>query len=78
MAVTYAGMPPQELRPLVDRLIPGGLVRFLTEQRVNERASYETIARKLQIAHDITVTGETVRGWCVAEGLTERGSGDAA
>lgn len=48
--------------PLVDRLIPGGLPKFLLEARAAGE-SFETIAFRLRSEHDVTVGSETVRRW---------------
>jgi hypothetical protein len=50
--------------PLVDRIVPGGLADYLTTAR-HEGASYESIAFDLRADHDITVSVETVRKWCL-------------
>lgn len=49
--------------PLVDRLVPGGLVAFLEAAR-RAGESHETIAFRLRSEHEITVSSETVRRWC--------------
>lgn len=49
--------------PLVDRIIPGGLPKFLTEARA-AGDSFETIAYRLRSEHDVTVGADTVRRWC--------------
>lgn len=54
----------QPMLPLVDRLLDGKLEELLTEMRADEQ-SYDTIARRLHAEHDIDVTGETVRRWCI-------------
>jgi hypothetical protein len=50
--------------PLVDRIL-GGTLRTELEKRRAEGDSYDAIARWLATEHDIQVTDETVRGWCV-------------
>lgn len=56
-------MASPQTRPLVDRIIPGGLERYLLEAR--ERGdSYQTIVLNLAAEHDITVTPPTVASWC--------------
>lgn len=59
--------------PLVDRLVPGGLAEYLTAAR-RDSDSFEDIAFHLRRDHDIKVSGETVRRWCIrvgADGVTE-------
>lgn len=55
-------MPPPDLYPLVDKLVAGGLPAFLAAAE-DAGDSSETIARNLRDAHDITVSGETIRRW---------------
>lgn len=50
--------------PLVDRLLDGKLADELAARRTSGD-SYDTIARWLHSDHDITVTAETVRKWCL-------------
>ena len=50
--------------PLVDRLVEGGLAAFLAEARANGD-SHETIAFRLRAEHDIAISSETVRKWCI-------------
>lgn len=57
-------MPPTSTRPLVDRLIPGGLREFLTLARQNGD-SYNAIALRLHREHDVAITSTTVRSWCI-------------
>lgn len=53
----------QDIFPLVDRLVPGGLAPMLEVARKAGK-SHETIARELANDHDVTVSAETVRRWC--------------
>lgn len=57
------------MRDLADRLIPGGLATYLTERKVDQRLSFRAIARHLEDDHDIVVTDETVRAWCIEYGV---------
>lgn len=57
------------MRDLADRLIPGGLTAYLRERKVDQRLSFRTIARQLEDDHDIVVTDETVRAWCIDLGV---------
>lgn len=50
--------------PLVDRILDGQLADELQRRRA-AGDSYQTISRWLEREHDITVTTETVRKWCV-------------
>jgi len=52
------------IRPLVDRILEGKLTDRLTQWR-DEGLSYDAIARRLDADHDIGVTAETVRKWCI-------------
>ena len=56
--------------PLVDRLVPGGLTEYLTAAKA-EGHSAETIAYRLRTEHDITVSAETARKWCIRVGAVE-------
>lgn len=49
--------------PLIDRIVPGGLARYLIAARA-EKDSYESIAYRLRHEHEIVVSAETVRKWC--------------
>lgn len=51
--------------PLVDRLLDGRLAEILTSWRA-EGLSYETMARRLEADHDVTVSIATVYRWCDA------------
>lgn len=72
-----ADVAPTDTFPLVDRLIPGGLADWLGTAR-DAGDSFETIAFRLRSEHDITVSSETVRGWCAralpTSGPTEKAS----
>ena len=61
--VPQYGAMAQDLFPLVDRLVPGGLAPLLDTARKAGK-SHETIARELAKAHDVNVSAETVRRWC--------------
>lgn len=54
----------QPILPLVDRLLDGKLAELLSAMRADDQ-SYDSIARRLHVDHDIDVTGETVRRWCI-------------
>ena len=56
-------MPSISPLPLVDRLIPGGLEKFLLDAR-EDGQSYRTIAARLRDEHDIPTTQQTVMAWC--------------
>lgn len=56
-------MPPAKILPLVDRLVPGGAVKFLTVARANGD-SYDTIADRLERDHGVAVTSQTIANWC--------------
>lgn len=58
-------MAPTDTSKLVDRLIPGGLAAYLTEARENGQ-TFADITFRLRTEHDIEVTQETVRRWCLA------------
>jgi hypothetical protein len=61
------------LKDLADRLIEGGLEKWLRKLKVDDRESLDSIARHLQHDHQIIVTAETVRLWCKDYGIpTER------
>lgn len=51
------------LLPMADRLLDGQLRTFLAERR-GDGVSYELIARELDTAGIVQVTGETIRSWC--------------
>ena len=55
---------PVQMRPLVDRILSGRLTEVLTAAR-REGLSYERIARRLGSDHNIDITGEQVRKWCI-------------
>lgn len=57
-------MPSPATFPTYDRIVPGGLAGFLRKER-EEGASLRVIVAKLQAEHDIRVSVETVRGWCI-------------
>ncbi len=57
--------------PLVDRLVPGGLARFLADAR-NAGESYEGVAHRLRAEHDVAVSSETVRRWCARTEVAEQ------
>lgn len=63
-------MPATDTYPLVDRIVPGGLEKYLADAR-GAGESYETIAFSLRRDHDITVGAETVRRWCDRTGATK-------
>lgn len=65
--------------PLVDRILKGRLLEFLRAQR-QAGLSYQQIATLLHVDHDVSVTTETVRKWCLSNGITEseQPAGDAA
>lgn len=52
------------IRPLVERILGGRLTDVLVSYRM-EGLSYERIARQLGTVHDIQVSGEQVRVWCL-------------
>lgn len=54
----------QPLFPLFDRILGGKLAEQLAAWRA-EDLSFDAIARRLGAEHDIEVTGETVRRWCI-------------
>jgi hypothetical protein len=58
------------IRALVDRVLGGGLCDFLQSHR-DSGDSFATIARVLYTEHDIDVTAETVRVWCIDLGVAE-------
>lgn len=61
------------VKDLADRLIEGGLEAWLRDHKVNRRDSLVGIARRLDRDHQIVVTSETVRQWCLDYGIpTER------
>lgn len=57
------------MRDLADRLVPGGLETYLRQRKVDQRLSFRSIARQLEDEHDIVVTDETVRAWCIEYGV---------
>lgn len=63
-------MASTSTRPLVDRLIPDGLEHFLAETR-GKGDSLQTIVRKLQEQHDVTVSPPTISEWCKALGIVK-------
>lgn len=70
------GMAPTDTFRLVDRIIPGGLHAFLSTARDNDE-TFAQMSYRLRAEHDVEVTQETVRRWCVALGLhvvTEKAS----
>lgn len=52
------------LLPFVDRILDGKLTTILTAWKA-EGLSNEAVARRLHAEHDIDVTAETVRKWCI-------------
>lgn len=65
-------MPSPATFPAYDRIVPGGLEAFLRQER-DEGRSLRSIVAKLSADHGISVSVETVRGWCHANGIsTER------
>lgn len=57
-------MPQPDLFPLIDRLVQGGLEAFLLRRR-GEGDSYQQIAFDLKRLHDVDLSVETVRRWCI-------------
>ncbi|MEM9611137.1 MAG: hypothetical protein AAGA99_27265 [Actinomycetota bacterium] len=55
-------MPRTSRLHLVDRLLDGGLRKFIVE-RHEAGESYDSIAWALRDEHDVEVTGETLRVW---------------
>jgi hypothetical protein len=55
-------MAPTDTRPIIDRLLDGGLDKYLTDAR-EAGQSFATIAERLGTEHGVTVTAETVRNW---------------
>jgi hypothetical protein len=56
-------VPSPSPLPLVDRLVPGGIEKFLTDAR-SKGQSLRVIADRLKTEHDIDVTPPTVDKWC--------------
>lgn len=54
--------------PLIDRLLGGTLEARLREQREGG-ASFADISRNLFTEHDLTVSIDTVRRWCMDLGI---------
>ena len=54
--------------PLVDRVIPGGLEKYLADAYGKGESTY-TIAERLHAEHDVEVSAETVRTWGRGYGL---------
>lgn len=54
--------------PLIDRLLGGTLEAHLREQREGGE-SFATIARGLLLNHDLVVSTDTVRRWCMELGI---------
>lgn len=54
--------------PLADRLIDGGLRNLLSQRRA-AGDSFEVIARSLATDHGVDVATETVRRWCIEQGI---------
>lgn len=63
-------MPSPSPLPLVDRLIPDGIEKFLRDART-EGQSYSAIVARLAGEHDITVTAQTVSAWCDRYGISK-------
>lgn len=63
-------MPSPSPRPLVDRLIPGGLEQFLRDARTSGQSG-QTIAGRLAAEHDISVSVQTVLTWCDDYGIAK-------
>lgn len=51
--------------PLVDRILGGTLATELEKRRADGQ-SFDAISRWLLTEHDVQVTAETVRTWCIA------------
>lgn len=56
-------MPTPTTFPAYDRIVPGGLELLLRSAR-DEGTSLRGIVAQLADDHAITVSVETVRGWC--------------
>lgn len=56
------------LYELADRVLDGQLIALLTEWRANG-LTFADIAHELRTEHEITVTHETVRAWCIRLGI---------
>lgn len=54
---------------IINKMLDGTLEQRLTDWRA-EGLTFEAIAREL-LAEDITVTGATVRNWCIRLGIHE-------
>jgi hypothetical protein len=61
-------MAKQTLFPLIDKALGGTLEDRLRTLRTDEALSYDDIARQLA-DHDIIVSGELVRSWCLELGI---------
>lgn len=61
-------MPRPSSQPLVDRILEGRLEQELTDRRTAGE-SYDAIARWFAATHDLEVTSETVRQWCLGFGI---------
>lgn len=59
--------------PLVDRALNGQLKARLDADRA-AGCSYDDIARALHSENVVTVTGETIRKWCIELGITTQGA----
>jgi hypothetical protein len=55
---------------LVDRVLDGKLLTVLAEGRTSGD-SYETIARNLAVNHDLPISAEQVRKWCIEHDITK-------
>lgn len=59
--------PPSSLYTLADKLLDGDLEQTLRTARDNG-TPFDAIARDLH-AQGVSVTGETVRNWCIRFGI---------
>lgn len=64
MGNTMGKRMPASILPLVDRILDGRLLEMLQGFR-DDRLTYAEITHLLRTDHDIKVTDETVRKWCI-------------
>lgn len=60
--------PPTKLYPFVDRILGGQLHDYLATKRA-QGETFERIARQLHAEHDLDISTEQVRQWCIERGI---------
>lgn len=63
-------MSRRQIFDLVDRALNGALLDVLRDGR-SRGDSYETIARSLAVNHDLSLSAEQIRKWCLEHEISK-------